>query len=207
MPKNSGIITKYMPIVRNWALGFLSAKSGHRIDDEEDYIQAAYVGLIKYIAENGGVDDNDVGLLRLYVKHELLETAWQSLQLAIPRNLFIKSYLDIENSVDSLDALFASLGDKLVEPTSLWPYGSQITIDERIDLQDAICRMSPSSQLIYDRLLKGETISEVCENIGGKYTTVYDQISRIRRYLKVKAPLGFLIHSYNVTEESVTCYA
>lgn len=200
LPGQAGVIEQYMPTVKQWALSFVRRKKGNPVVDVDDYIQAAYCGLVEYVYKHGGVLETDIARLRLYVKHEMFKHAWESLAMSVPYNEYIQRYLEVESKINSLDMLLATVGPFDQAFAALWNLNSDISVDERVDINIAVEALDPQLQTIYKYMRQGRTITEIAAKLGRSYTYVYNRMSQIRRHLKENAYPDFLTTPTENTE-------
>ena len=101
------LIEKYLPLMDIWAMEFVKRKKGKTVAVEnlDDYIQSAYVGLTKFVRKHKCINEDNFKLLILAVKHELYDHAYESLGIRVPYSQFKKMYLSIESMETSLEGL------------------------------------------------------------------------------------------------------
>lgn len=198
----SYLIEKYLPLMDIWAIEFVRRKKGKFIppDDIEDYIQAAYMGLTEFVKKYDRIEEDNFGILILTVKRELFDHAYQSLGIGIPYNQFKRMYLEIEDMTISLEGLLEMTNNTFGVGGSIfdegeWCMHSDISIDERIDLANAVNKMTECQKDVFHCLMKGMTIQEVADELGKSYTNIHEHVQKMRRILKREAWLSFLVRS------------
>lgn len=187
-----GTIEKYLPHVRRYAIRFMKGKCNSTAYDIEDMIQAAYMAVVEFIARYGFIDETNEARLILHVKYALIYQAWELCPMRVPHKLFLAKHREIAERVMSLDELIEAVG---VENAAASVIGraSDITADERIDLDITVNRMPQKCRDVYRIMSTGATVTEVAAEMGDPYSTTHDTVSKMRAKLKQGARLHFLV--------------
>lgn len=191
------IIEDNMDLVKAWAIRFATKKNGRKVVDVEDYIQEAYIGLMRFVKKYGTYKPEDKPLLRLFVKERMYRHAHEMLGVSIPYSEFKRSYMEIEDRISSIDDLLSAVNNftsgETATMSSLWGSGTEVSIEERIDLKDAASRMSKKLQRIYEMMSKGMSIYHIAKVNNRAFSSTHELVERIRLVLRREAHLDFLV--------------